>query len=182
MAPWICTMIILFSASVMGQSQEDNGDQNPFGGTPKEIIESEGIAIPVFDYKGFEPIISQSDGKTYVINFWATWCKPCVEEIPGFVKYLKESKSDSVEMIFVSLDFRSNIQSSVIPFIRAKGMTGHVLVLSDPNANDWIDRIDPNWSGAIPSTLIFRNGKRSFYEGSMTYEKLKTNKEAIYKQ
>jgi thiol-disulfide isomerase/thioredoxin len=182
MAPWICTMIILFSFSVMGQSQEKNGDQNHFGGTPKEIIESDGIAVPVYDFKGFEPILSQSNGKTYVINFWATWCKPCVEEIPGFVRLLKESQSDTLEMIFVSLDFRNNIQSSVIPFIKGKGMVGHVLVLSDPNANDWIDRIDPNWSGAIPSTLIYRNGHRTFFEGTMTYEELKSHIDAIYQQ
>lgn len=182
MPSWICTIIIIFSVSAMGQSREENKDQNPFGGTPIEIIESDGVAIPVYDFKGFQPILSQSNGKTYVINFWATWCKPCVEEIPGFVRLMKESQPNTLEMIFVSLDMKSYIKSSVIPFIKGKGMDSHVLVLSDPNSNDWIDRIDPGWSGAIPSTLIYRNGHRTFYEGSLTYEELKSRIEAIYQQ
>jgi len=179
MTSWIFWMILLYPGIMMGQNNDNESGQMNFPGNPKEVVESDGISIPVYDFEGFKPFLQKSNDTTYIINFWATWCKPCVEEMPGFVRFMNEMQDDKLEMIFVSLDFRSNLQSSVIPFVKDKGLTGHVIMLNDPAANNWIDKVDLDWSGAIPATLIYRNDRKEFIEGSLTYYELKSRIEAL---
>jgi thiol-disulfide isomerase/thioredoxin len=59
---------------------------------------------------------------TYVINFWATWCKPCVEEIPHFEKLYATYKNQKVKVIMVSCDFKKQLETRVIPFVQNKKM------------------------------------------------------------
>ena len=148
--------------------------QENFKGQPKELVESDGIILPVYDFDGFKPFLESSDDITYVINFWATWCKPCVEEMPHFIQLAKELEGSDIEFVFVSLDFRKYLEGSVIPFVIARGIEKHTVMLNDPDANSWINQVDPSWSGAIPATLIFRGDKREFHEKKLSYEELKT--------
>ncbi|WP_414734302.1 TlpA family protein disulfide reductase, partial [Cecembia rubra] len=63
----------------------------------------------------------------------------------------------------------------VTDFMKRRNITSPVYLLNDVDYNQWIDKVDPEWSGAIPATLFVKpNGVRSFYEGEMTYEELKT--------
>ncbi len=73
-------------------------------------------------------------------------------------------KDDKFEMILVSLDFKERLETKVYPFLEKKGIQSRVVLLNDSKANKWIDRIDPEWSGAIPITLILRGEQREFYE------------------
>ena len=77
-------------------------------------------------------------------------------------------------MILVSLDFPKMIESRVIPFIKNKNLQAEVVVLNDPDANSWIEKVAKEWSGAIPATIIYKNEKRKFYEQSFTEEELET--------
>lgn len=143
-------------------------------GIPLEVVERDGITVPVYDFPGLAPMLEARDGRTYVINFWATWCKPCVEEMPHFLRLASELEGQDVEFLFVSLDFRKNLEKNVISFIREHGMEGRTILLSDPDADRWISEVDPSWSGAIPATLVFNEGKREFHESQLSYEKLKS--------
>lgn len=157
-----------------GQNSAPDNDDFTLKGNPKERVEHDGIIISVYDFEGFRPILSPDDDVTYVINFWATWCKPCVEEIPDFLRLKDELNSEKVRFLFVSLDFRRNLESQVVPFIKSRGMEDLVSVLHDPDANAWIPQVYPDWSGAIPATLIYRDEKRAFYEKKLHYEELKS--------
>ncbi len=108
-----------------------------------------------------------------VYNFWATWCKPCVEEMPAFEKLASDYRTKGVAVVFVSMDFKSK-HAKVVEFAAQKELQNEVVLLNAPDYNAWIDKVSPEWSGAIPATLVVKKtGKvRKFHEGSFTYEEL----------
>lgn len=139
---------------------------------PKETVVVDGIHLPVYDFDGLERLFHKEDNKTYVINFWATWCKPCVAELPYFERIYAEQKGSGVEVILVNIDMPKMWESHLVPFVKRKKLKSKVIILDDPKQNTWIPKVDVNWSGGIPATLIYNNNKREFYEQSFTYEEL----------
>lgn len=130
------------------------------------------IKIQSYNYSELEPFLSKSDEKIYVVNFWATWCAPCIKELPAFEKLRSNYKNKNVEVLLVSLDFPTQIESNLLPFIKKRKLKSKIVVLDDPNQDDWIPKINEKWSGAIPATLIYSSKKRKFYEQSFQYEEL----------
>lgn len=130
------------------------------------------LKFPVYDYDGIEPLLTATDDKTYIVNFWATWCKPCLEELPGFERTYKEQKNNNVELILVSLDMPSMWEKRLVPYVDKNKLQGKVVILDDPKMNEWIPKIDENWGGGIPATLIYNKDKRTFYERGLSYEEL----------
>ncbi|WP_229792609.1 TlpA family protein disulfide reductase [Ulvibacter litoralis] len=118
--------------------------------------------IPIYDFSSLEPLLHTESENIHIVNFWAMWCAPCVKELPIIQEY--EKNHPNVEVLLVSLDFPKDIETKLKPFLKKKGITSKVVLLDDPDANSWIDKIDPNWSGAIPFTIVFNNEKRSFHE------------------
>lgn len=101
---------------------------------------------------------------TYVINFWATWCGPCVKELPYFEELHAFAKTQPIHVTLVTIDLPMAYESSLLPFLQKQNLQAEVVGLLDGDANAWIDRIDPRWSGAIPITLFLKKGERHFYE------------------
>jgi len=99
-------------------------------------------------------IFQQKNDTTYVINFWATWCAPCVKELPYFEKLNQKYTDKKVKVILVSQDFSKQLEKKLKPFLEKNKLQSEVLVLIDPDANSWIDKVNPAWSGAIPATVI----------------------------
>ena len=93
---------------------------------------------------------------------WATWCAPCIKELPYFEQLHKENKK--VKVILVSLDSQKDLEKKLIPFIERKKITAEVLLLSDKDYNTWLSKIDKDWSGAIPATLLLEGKKHLFAE------------------
>jgi thiol-disulfide isomerase/thioredoxin len=100
-----------------------------------------------------------------VINFWATWCAPCVKEVPFFETLNRENKSVDVTLVSMDYDLDPNPEK-VYRFITRKKLQSKVVILAERNPNDWIDKIDKSWSGALPATLIVntKTGKRKFVQ------------------
>ncbi len=120
------------------------------------------------------PLLSLQNDTTYVINFWATWCKPCVAELPLFEKLTEENKNKKFKTILVSLDFPKQIETRLLPFIEKNKLQSQVVVLADKKEQIWIDKVDKNWDGAIPVTLVYKKNKRKFVYGEVhDYEELK---------
>lgn len=127
----------------------------------------------------------QADNDTlYVLNFWATWCKPCVAEMPYFEQIQKEMATQKVKVVFISMDFKSDYEKRLLPFLARKKLHSLVVLLDEPKYNDWIDEISPAWSGAIPATLFVQHRRniRTFHEGEFTYETLKSQIDSLIQQ
>ncbi|MDP2088852.1 MAG: redoxin domain-containing protein [Flavobacteriaceae bacterium] len=155
--------------------------ETSFERTPIEVVTDDGVSIEVYDFENFKPFIQQQDNVIYVINFWATWCKPCVEELPAFISLQEKYQDKKVKVLLVSLDFPTKIIEQLIPFIKIKKLAPEVILLDDPDQNTWIPQISEKWSGAIPATLIYYKDKRVFYEQSFTFETLEQAVLAIKK-
>lgn len=134
------------------------------------------FAAPKVAVVNFEQLQEQAANKhndtLYVVNFWATWCDPCVKEIPYFQQASQKLKGKKVKMIFVSLNAVRELDK-VQKFVTDKQLGPEVLLLNGGDPNSWIDRIDSSWSGAIPATVMYKNGKKVyFHEGDFTLDKL----------
>jgi thiol-disulfide isomerase/thioredoxin len=111
-----------------------------------------------------EKIMESRAEKIQIINFWATWCGPCVKELPLFEKLAAERRPDVVvTLVSLDLDLDPNPEK-VYRFITRKNIQSQVLLLDAPDPNSWINRVDKAWSGALPATLIINQttGKRKF--------------------
>jgi thiol-disulfide isomerase/thioredoxin len=126
----------------------------------------------IINFAEFESILNKPSDKLRIFNFWATWCAPCIKEMPYF-EAAKNNDPD-IELYFISMD-DARKPERVISFIEKKQIKSPVLLLNDVDYNKWINKIDENWSGAIPGTLFIQNdGSRYFHEGELNEEELKS--------
>ena len=139
--------------------------------TTQKTVYPEGMP-PVYDqFDDLAFLFNQQSDTTYLINFWATWCKPCVKELPYFEALRQQYSQTPFKIVLVSLDFKKQLTTKLLPFIEEHALQSEIVVLIDPNENVWVDKIEPEWSGAIPMTLLYRKDKHVFQEGS--FESLK---------
>ena len=128
--------------------------------------------VNVVDFSQLQPLLEKRNDTTYVVNFWATWCLPCIKEMPYFQQIHDNFSDQKVKVILVSLDFEKQLDSRLKPFIAKHNLTPEVILLNDPDANSWIDNVNPDWSGALPATVIYNKNFQGFYEQSFTYNEL----------
>ncbi|PSR05017.1 MAG: hypothetical protein BRD50_02180 [Bacteroidetes bacterium SW_11_45_7] len=134
-----------------------------------------GEEIEVMGFDEFQQKwLSQKHGKVTVYNFWATWCKPCVKELPYFEKVYGKYEDKGLNVVLVSLDYVKKLEEDVKPFVQKRDLQAEVLLLNAPDYNAWIDQVSKDWSGAIPATLIVNHqtGKKHFYEKEFEYDEL----------
>jgi thiol-disulfide isomerase/thioredoxin len=139
------------------------------------------LPFEVYDYNGLKPLLHQQDDKIHVVNFWATWCAPCIKELPYFEKLQETYKENKIELLLVSLDFPRQYESKLVPFLKKREIKSKVVALDDVDQNRWIPDIDSTWTGAIPATIIYTGDQRHFYEQSFTYEELETELQKFLK-
>lgn len=111
-------------------------------------------------------IMENRSDKIQIINFWATWCAPCVKELPLFEKLHNEGNPDiNVTLVSMDLDLDPN-PDKVYKFVARKKIQSEVLLLDEQNPNSWIDKIEKDWSGALPATIVInqKTGQRKFIE------------------
>ena len=112
--------------------------------------------------------ISKSSEQILVFNFWATWCAPCVKELPLFEKLNQNDKEVKVTLVSMDIDLDPNPEK-VYKFIERKKIQSRVIILDAVDPNSWINKIDKNWSGALPATLIIntKTGERRFVNNAL---------------
>ena len=121
-----------------------------------------------------DSLMKNTSDTTYIVNFWATWCKPCVHELPYFEELNSRVEKQKIKVILVSLDFKSQLNSRLIPYVKERKIKSKVVLLNEPDYNSWIDKVDSSWSGGIPATLVVNGSEKrhDFYEKEFTPEEL----------
>lgn len=128
--------------------------------------------VRVLDFKALEPMLYQKNDTVYLVNFWATWCAPCVKELPAIMAVEKKYAGTKFKVLLVSLDMPTQLNSRLMPFIRSHKITSEVVLLDDPDQNSWIEKTDKQWSGEIPFTLIYGKDFRESYTEAFSYRTL----------
>jgi thiol-disulfide isomerase/thioredoxin len=128
--------------------------------------------IPKWKITELVNYIAKSEGPV-VINFWATYCVPCIKEIPMFEKVIKEYESKGVKMLLVSLDFEESYPAKISEFVKKRKFRSPVTWLNETNADYFCPKVDSKWSGVMPATLFINNktGYRHFLEEEIIKEK-----------
>ncbi|MDW5290482.1 TlpA family protein disulfide reductase [Formosa sp. PL04] len=167
----ILLLLLLCCFACKNQTKQNvvEADANPIESAVKSV---DTIDLMVYNFDELEPFFYQDDDKVHVINFWATWCAPCVKELPHFEKLKTEYASKNLDVLLVSLDFEQAYETKLKPFIVEHNIQSKVVVLNDPDSNSWIPKISDSWSGSIPATIIYNKDKRQFYEQTFTYDEL----------
>jgi len=129
-------------------------------------------SIESVDKDGLLELLEKNNDTTYVLNFWATWCSPCVAEIGFFEEVHKQNLGKKVEVILINLDFPNQIENRVIPFVAKHNLTASVRNMSDLDYNNWIPIVNESWSGAIPATLIFKGNETKFIPKEISQQEL----------
>jgi len=136
------------------------------------LSEIEAQSIPKWKMSVLEEYIKKSESPL-IISFWATYCIPCIKEIPYFQEMVKKYETNEVKLLLVSLDFEESYPDKIQKFSNKMKFTSPIVWLDEVNADYFCPKIDSKWSGVMPATLFINNksGYRSFFEESIPQEK-----------
>lgn len=127
-------------------------------------------SIPKMKMADVVKSFSNGSDTVYVVNFWATFCKPCVGEIPYFIDIVKRFEGQKVKLLLVSLDLPTYYPGKIRSFVKKNHFNTNIAWLNETNADIFCPMIDQKWSGAIPATIIIngKKGYRKFFEDEIT--------------
>jgi len=149
MKKWIIVCMLMFP--LLQQAGAQRTESLPFDVILKKVSAEKGLVV---------------------LNLWATWCRPCVAELPHFQKLQDSLAGAGVQVWLASADFSSQ-QQNVAPFLASREFTMQSFHIADAGDSGWIEKADPAFSGAIPATLVFKDGvKVAFHEGAFTRDEL----------
>lgn len=160
--------IFLLFAIILLQNCAEKSNNTETKVIPKKI-KTEPVLSKVYEsFDSLEYIFNQTDDTTYVINFWATWCKPCVEELPYFEYMNKTTQDKKLKVVLISLDSKKTIDSKLKPFIKKEKLMSHNVALTDLDYDTWINKVNEEWDGAIPVTIIYNKEDYEFIQGEFS--------------
>jgi thiol-disulfide isomerase/thioredoxin len=168
----LIALIILAGCAEIEPKEVQGPEESILVERTSELVDKMQVKIPFLDFSELNKFLTKENDTTYVVNFWATWCRPCIKELPAFEQLTADYSDKKLKVLLVSLDFPDKIDSQVVPFIEKNNIQSRVLLLDDGDANGWIPKVSEKWSGAIPATLIYNRNTRLFYERSFTFEEL----------
>lgn len=130
--------------------------------------------VDVIKFPDLQKRLARPTDTTYVVNFWATWCAPCVKELPSFEQVRLANANKKVKVLLVSLDYASQLDKKVRPFVKQRGLKSEVVLLNETDPNAWLDKVDAKWSGSLPFTLIINNKtkQRAAFEQELSQAEL----------
>ena len=132
--------------------------------------------VALLDSVKLNNLISENKGNVLVVNVWATWCVPCVEEMPALIKLTDSYESENVKIIGISIDYPEEIQSKILPFIKKNKINFPIYVNDFKNDEALINYLNKEWSGAIPATFIYDKNsvQKEFLFGKHTFDDFKS--------
>jgi len=129
--------------------------------------------VEVIRFTQLEQELHPKKNTIHIINFFASWCIPCIHELPFFEEINTQYKAEDVKVLLVSLDFKEDLETKLKPILIKKKIASTVKLLDETDYNDWIPHVDADWDGAIPYTLIIHNDDIKRFYGSITADTLK---------
>jgi len=132
-------------------------------------LATEAQEVEVLKFPELQKKILTADAPLTIFNFWATWCAPCIREMPHFDNYLT---NPDVKVYFISLDFQGQLEK-VRAFVKKKGIKSEVIYLNEKDYDSYMTKVIKEWTGAIPATLFVDEwGKTYFHESEFTKQDL----------
>ena len=162
-------LLMLCFSAFMANAQETNGEKKLWA---KSFLNQKAPELVVEQWITAKP---ETTGKFILVDFWATWCGPCVQELPYFMEVNERFRNKKFQMVLVSLDNPDKLEESVMDFVNRFGLDRARLYLLDDvkNMNEWIPDVDPSWGGTIPATLIIKNKTNLWFAAeALTLEEL----------
>lgn len=180
-----CLILYLLGLLVFSSGCAPRDRRGNLSGRSRELLNQKDIAptIELIDKSGLQKLIQERNGKMLLLNFWATWCQPCVEEFPYLVKLSTSHEKNDLEVIGISVDFPDEVESKVVPFLTMHAVPFKVYVAKFDKEEDFINAVDVSWNGAVPATFIYDSlgkkqisliGERSYDEFKKEIEQLTT--------
>jgi len=143
---------------------------------------SQDRTVAVINQEELAELLSVQNDTTYVVNFWATWCPPCVSEMPILMEFAMRNKEKKIKMLLVSFDYTNKIEERVLPFIEDFNITEDVVVFDTPPGVEWMDYVYTNYTGSIPATVVFKGKHKTIHDGEIqSYKQLDSLFTSIYK-
>lgn len=140
----------------MIQRSQDAKDIKAVATAATESVDPKVTMLKPADFSKFK---DSAKGKVLVVNFWATWCGPCVAEFPELVRLDTKYRDKGVKVAGISIDDVDDIKDKVIPFIKEQKAAFDILVSDSKDPEDIINLVDKNWEGTLPTTFVFdKNG------------------------
>lgn len=133
---------------------------------------SYGQHLESISWLSFKKHIDKNPDSVYVVNFWATWCKPCVQEMPDLWEETEKFKNKKVRLVPISLNFPEEAQTKVVPFIEKNFPEKKFYILNQILQSEDISGISSEWGGGIPFTMILYKGKKHTYERKLRKREL----------
>lgn len=132
------------------------------------VVEKVGLA-------GLKRMLQADSGKVVLLNAWASWCKPCKDEMPGLLKAWKSFRAKPLQLILLSTDDIDDLETKVRPALKKFGVDFPTYIMSDSSQDAFISGINDAWSGALPATFLYdREGKLAEMKvGERTYLQLR---------
>ncbi|MGA1369694.1 MAG: redoxin domain-containing protein, partial [Blastocatellia bacterium] len=116
--------------------------------------------------EGYAPLLRESAGRVVVVNFWATWCGPCVAEFPELVRLDRELRERGVRFIGISADEPEDLKTKVVPFLRNQQASYPNFIQQVDDPQEMIDVVRKDWPGTLPATFVYDTN------GQMVYTRL----------
>ncbi len=119
-------------------------------------------------------ILAENLGKTTVLNIWATWCGPCVKEMPDLVKFYNDMDKETTAFVSLSVDAAPDMETEIPAFQKDFNIPFPIYVLSGRDDEGLLKALKTEFEGAIPVTLLYRpdGSLASTALGAVTHEKL----------
>ncbi len=174
----------LFTLFACSEKQNKGTNENSLEAKAAQTAEKEAIGnyvVEPIDEERFDQLIKQRNGKYLLLNVWATWCVPCIEEFPDLIRLVKEYENSNFEIVGLSVDYPDEVESKIVPFLKKHQVNFRVYVRNFKDDQKFINRLNPNWSGAVPATAIYdsQGTQKTFFIGKHSLEEFQKEIEEV---
>ena len=121
-------------------------------------------------FKTIESLFNKQNDTVYVINFWATTCPPCLKEMPLFEEASKKHINDKFQVYLVNIDEKGRREKHIVPFLKKLKINNKVFALIDEDMSSWTAKVNPEWYGALPYTVIYKGKNKKYFFGAFKGE------------